>query len=216
MRIGRGLRRSCFAALATGLLLPVLALGADKDLPYGTFEVAPFAGYQLGGSFKDLDTGQHYSLDDHASFALALDAPADHSSQYELFYDRQSTRLTSSGAAPIDVKVEYLHIGGTIPLDDNPRARPYLAGGLGVTRFTPESSAGHDDTVFSLSLALGLRAPLTRNLSFRAEARGLLSFMNTDSAVFCSSGQSGANCRIAASGSGQLQLALLAGLAYRF
>ena len=91
---------------------------AADALPYGSFEVAPFIGYQLGGNFRDIDTGQHYSLDDHAVFALALDAPADLSSQYELFYSRQPTVLKGYGFAPIDVVVEYLHIGGTIPLDE--------------------------------------------------------------------------------------------------
>ncbi len=203
-------------AALVALLVGTAAAAAEKPLPYGSFEVAPFIGYQLGGNFKDLDTGQHYNLNDHAAFALALDAPADYSSQYELFYSRQNTQLTGGGAVPIDVRVEYLHLGGTIPLDDNPRARPYLAGGLGATRFTPNSDQGHDHTAFSFSLALGLRAPLTRHLMVRAEARGLLSFMNTDTAIFCGSGQVGAACRITASGSGQFQVAFLAGLAYQF
>jgi hypothetical protein len=191
------------------------AVAADM-LPYGSFEVAPFIGYQLGGNFKDVDTGQHYSLNDHAVFAVALDAPADLSSQYELFYSRQPTVLKGNGFAPLDVVVEYLHIGGTIPLDDSPRARPYLAGGLGVTRFSPDDPAARQDTVFSISLALGLRAPITRHLSVRLEGRGLLSFMDSSGAVFCHSGSEGAICHLTAQGSGQFQFAALAGLAYIF
>ena len=162
--------KTCFTLALSALLagtvagLPATAAAADT-LPYGTFEVAPFIGYQLGGNFKDLDTGQHYSLNDHAVFALALDAPADLSSQYELFYSRQPTVLKGAGFAPVDVVVEYLHIGGTIPLDDSTRARPYLAGGLGVTRFSPDDPAARQDTVFSMSLALGLRMPITPHLS---------------------------------------------------
>jgi hypothetical protein len=189
---------------------------AADALPYGSFEVAPFIGYQLGGNFRDIDTGQHSSLDAHAVFALALDAPADLSSQYELFYSRQPTVLKGYGLAPLNVTVEYLHIGGTIPLDDSPRARPYLAGGLGVTRFSPDDPAARQDTVFSMSLALGLRAPLTRHLSVRLEGRGLLSFMDSSGAVFCHSGSQGAACHLTAQGSGQFQFAALAGLSYSF
>ena len=203
------------AVLGAGMLMPRAATAADSA-PYGTFEVAPFIGYQLGGNFRDLDTGQHYSLDGHAAFALALDAPADLSSQYELFYSRQSTQLKGPGLAPLGVVVEYLHVGGTIPLDDSTRARPYLAGGLGVTRFTADDPTAREDTVFSFSLALGLRAPLTRHLSVRVEGRGLLSFMDSSSAVFCHSGQAGAACHLTAQGSGQFQFAALAGLAYSF
>jgi hypothetical protein len=203
------------------LLLGLMALGtahadAPGAMPYGSFEIAPFVGYQIGGDFNDLNTGQHYSLQDHTVFALALDAPADYSSQYELFYSRQATQLKGYGLAPIDMTVEYLHIGGTIPLDDNPRARPYLAGGLGVSRFTPQDSTGSQDTVFSMSLALGLRAPLSRQLSVRLEARGLVSFMDSGTAVFCHSGAEGAACHLASQNSAQFQLSLLAGLAYQF
>ncbi len=203
-------------ALVPGLALVPRAAAAADPMPYGSFEVAPFIGYQVGGNFQNVDTGQHYSLNDHAVFALALDAPADYSSQYELFYSRQPTVLRGNGLAPLDVVVEYLHIGGTIPLDNNPRARPYLSGGLGVTRFSPDDPAAHADTVFSMSLAMGLRAPLSRHLSVRMEGRGLLSFMDSSSAVFCHSGADGAACHITASGSGQFQFALLAGLSYIF
>ncbi len=206
---------ACSAALLGTLAMALPAVAADT-LPYGSFEVAPFIGYQLGGNFKDVDTGQHYGLNDHAVFALVLDAPADLSSQYELFYSRQPTVLKGNGFAPLDVVVEYLHIGGTIPLDDSPRARPYLAGGLGVTRFSPDDPAARQDTVFSISLALGLRAPITRHLSVRVEGRGLLSFMDSSGAVFCHSGSEGSICHLTAQGSGQFQFAALAGLAYSF
>jgi opacity protein-like surface antigen len=207
---------ACSAILLSALAVASTAATAADTLPYGSFEVAPFIGYQLGGNFRDIDTGQHYSLDDHAVFALALDAPADLSGQYELFYSRQPTKLKGNGFAPVDVVVEYLHIGGTIPLDESTRARPYLAGGLGVSRFSPDDPAAAQDTVFSMSLALGLRAPITRHLSVRLEGRGFLSFMDSSSAVFCHSGSAGALCHITAQGSGQFQFAALAGIAYSF
>jgi opacity protein-like surface antigen len=212
----RSTRQAARWRLLGAVLLGPLGAAAADPLPYGSFEVAPFIGYQLGGNFTDLQTGQHYSLDDHAVFALALDAPADHSSQYELFYSRQPTVLRGAGFAPLNVVVEYLQVGGTIPLDESSRARPYLAGGLGLTRFTPDDPAGRADTVFSMSLALGLRMPVTRHLSVRLEGRGALSFMDSSSAVFCHSGQAGAVCHITASGSGQYQFTALAGLAYIF
>jgi len=64
------------------------------------FEVSPFIGYRVGGSFKSIDAGQHVELDDHGSFALALDTRADESTQYELFYGRQSTVLRGDALAP--------------------------------------------------------------------------------------------------------------------
>ncbi len=178
------------------------------------FEVSPFIGYRVGGSFKLVDTGQHVELDDHGSFALALDARADESTQYELFYGRQSTALRADALAPASIDVEYLHIGGTVSLDEEPRLKPYLAGGLGITRLSPDPALGHEDTRFSVSLALGVRMPVSRHFSLRLEGRGLLTPVNTDSELFCRSDGSGAFCRVRVRGSSFLQCDFLAGAAY--
>jgi opacity protein-like surface antigen len=160
------------------------------------FAVSPFIGYRVGGSFRLIDAGQHVELDDHGSFALALDARADESTQYELFYGRQSTVLRGAALAPVSIEVEYLHIGGTVALDEAQRVKPYLAGGLGITRFNPDPALGHEGTRFSLSLALGLRVPVSRHFSLRLEGRGLLTPVNTDSAERRPLPGAGAGCRV--------------------
>lgn len=206
------------AAVATMLLvLPLRAGASAAGVPASqTFEVAPLFGYQVGGNLTQTGTDQHLRLGDHASFALAIDARADAVSQYELFYGRQPTVLRSNGVNLFNVAVEYLHVGGTLTLDDSTRAKPYLAGGLGVSRMSPDSAPGTDDTSFSISLALGLRVPVSEHFSLRAEGRGFLSVLNGDGALFCHSGQNGAICQITAQGSTLFQFAFLAGVAYSF
>jgi opacity protein-like surface antigen len=182
-------------------------------------EVAPFAGYRMGGSFTLTDTGQHVDLNDHGSFALALDLAGGPDTQYELFYGRQSTTLTGgAGFTPTDIRVEYLHIGGTEMLDvDRWPVRPYLVGGLGLTRLSPSISAqGSESTRFSLSLGAGLRAPLTRSFSLRLEARGFATLVDTNGAFFCRSDQAGLLCRVHARGSVFMQYEMLVGAAYAF
>ena len=53
--------RSKMHVLRAGLLLSLFiapfGASAAETLPYGSFEVAPFIGYQLGGNFSDLQTG---------------------------------------------------------------------------------------------------------------------------------------------------------------
>ena len=206
------------AALVALLISAALRSNAvmAETPPGQTFEVAPFIGYQVGGNFQQADTGQHIGLDDHGSFAIALDAPADPSGQYELFYGRQSTVVRGEGFAPVNVVVEYLHIGGTVLLSDSQRVKPYLAGGLGVSRLSPDSPGADADTRFSVSLALGLRVPLNRHFSLRVEGRGFLTVLQSDGAVFCHSGESGGACQITAQGSTLFQFAFLAGAAYDF
>lgn len=212
------------AKTLVGLLLFVTplvssAVRAEPPAPEALqFEVTPFVGYRLGGHFQLNDNGQTVNVADHSSLALAFDvrvADSD-STQYELFYDRQSTVLSGDAFVPTSIRAEYLHIGGTVALDETPRLKAYLAGGLGITRLTPESVLGNDDTRFSISLALGLRVPVSPHFSLRFEGRGFLTPINTDSAVFCRSDESGALCEVRARGSLFFQFAFLAGAAYTF
>ena len=200
--------------LAAGLLAAASALAEAPQPPL--WEVSPFIGYRMGGSFKLLDTGTHVELDDHGSFALAVDARIDPGTQYELFYGRQSTALRGVGFGPASIDVEYLHFGGTVAFEELPHLRPYLAGGFGVTRLSPDPGLGHEDTRVSISLALGFRVPLGRQFALRFEGRGFLTPVNTDTAIFCASNQGGALCQLRIRGSAFVQYDLLAGVSYAF
>jgi opacity protein-like surface antigen len=184
-------------------------------VPY--IEVTPFAGYRMGGDFDvgtmDLDA----DLDDHGSFALALDLARDPYSQYELYYGRQESQLAQdSPIGQIGVTVEYLQIGGTLVVSDQPAFTPYIVAGLGVTRFSPDSPGTDDSSHFSFSLGGGLRFPISQRFSLRMEARGHLTFVDTDTALFCASGAFGGVCAIRGEGSTFIQYELLAGAAFAF
>jgi opacity protein-like surface antigen len=206
-----------------GMLLVLLALSAPALTRAATYEAAPpqfqitpFVGYRVGGNFELADTGESVKVEDHASLALALDMRGADWSQYELFYGRQATTLNGGSFAPTRVKVEYLHVGGTVALSEEQRVQPYLAGGLGVARLTPDAANGNDDTRFSISLALGLRMPLSQHFALRLEGRGFLTPVNTDSAIFCHSDQSGGLCEVRATGSLFFQFDFLAGATFTF
>jgi opacity protein-like surface antigen len=187
------------------------------------FEVAGFGGLAVGGRFRlenagatGTGTGSSVSLADHGAFALTADLRADEGSQYELFYSREATDLRGNAAVPrTNVTVEYLHLGGTLLLNDEPKIKPYIVGGLGIARFTP-GEEGSTDTRFSASLGLGLRWPVTRHFSVRLEGRGFVTLVNPDTAVFCRSDQDGLLCRIRGSGQTFLQGEFLAGAAWAF
>jgi opacity protein-like surface antigen len=187
------------------------------------FEAGAFGALAVGGHFRLQDvaavassTGSTVSLADHGAFAITADLQADEGSQYELFYSHEATDLRGSSAIPpMDVTVEYLHVGGTLLLDDEPRLKPYAVGGLGITRFTP-GQEGSTDTRFSLSLGLGLRWPVTRHFAVRLEGRGFMTLVNPDASVFCRSDQNGLLCRIHGSGRTFLQGEFLAGAAFAF
>ena len=201
---------------AAALLGSTVAAADPPQSAPPQFEVSPFVGYRVGGGFRLADTGQHISLDDHDSFAIAFDLRADQERQYELFYSRESTTLRGMGFNPVGTRIEYLQIGGTVALDELGAVKPYFGGGLGVARLSPDLAAGHDDTRFSLSLSLGLRAPVSQHLALRLEARGFLTPVNTDTVVFCRSDQGDALCRVRVRGYSFFQGDFLAGLAFPF
>jgi outer membrane protein with beta-barrel domain len=201
----------------------VAAVATEGDVPEQstqqplTFEVTPYLGYRVGGTFKLIDTGTQADVNSHVSYALALDLSTNEATQYELFYSRQSTTISGQSLAPSDMTIEYLHVGGTLLLENSQQHfLPYLIGSAGVTRFSPDSPLGRNSTYFSASLGAGLRIPFNPHFSLRLEARGFATILNANGSIFCRSDQSGGVCRIHERGSSFIQGDLLAGVAYTF
>src|SRR5262245_4297868 len=180
----------------TGWAAIAQAQDGDPDEPSGArvphFEVAPFVGYRFGGGFDLTDPAESADLADNTTFAIALDLARDGYSQYELFYGRQETHLKdTTSLGPLGVNVEYLQLGGTLVLDDSRHFTPYMVGTLGLTRFSPEPPGTDATTRFSLSLGAGVRVPVNPHFALRFEGRGYFTFVDTDSAFFCSSDETG-------------------------
>jgi opacity protein-like surface antigen len=209
------------AAIA-GTAVVAVGRAADQDAPL-LLEVAGFGSLGVGGQFRLQDggagntgTGDRVSLSDHGAFALAAGLRLDEATWYELFYSREATDLSGDLSVPrTGITIEYLHLGGTVLLNDEVQIKPYMVGGLGVTRFTP-GEAGSTDTRFSASLGLGLRWPVTRHFSVRVEGRAFVTLVNDNSAIFCKSDESGLLCRIHGNGQTFVQGELLAGAAFAF
>lgn len=190
---------------------------APDGPPLQEFEIAAFGGYRMGGGFDIRNSTQDVDLDAHNSLALALDWRIDHNSAYELFYGRQQTNLEDdSPFGPIDLDVEYLHLGGTVITNDERRLHPYILGGLGVTRFKPDVPGVDDETHFSLNVGGGLRVPFNEHFALRFEARGYVTFVDAETRIFCLSDSQGGLCNIRGSGNTFFQYDVLAGVAVSF
>jgi hypothetical protein len=195
----------------------LLAAPAAWSEEQPVFQTALHGGYRAGGSLEDADTAADRDFEDGSSFALALElryAKGD-DRYYQLWYSRQGSEV-EDGVNVYDVDIEYLHVGGTLPFSGYERAQPYFAAGLGATRFSSSAAGADDRTHFSGSMAFGLAVPLGRNVALRFEARGYLTLVDTDTAIFCKSDLDGGVCRVVASGSTIFQAEGLAGIAFRF
>ncbi len=205
------------AAVAQAQQMPSGGEDAEAEGSYIRWDVTPFIGYRMGGDFDVEGATGGADLDDHGSFGLAIALRIDEVSSYELFYSRQEASFESTSAlAPFDLDVEYLHVGGTLLVSEELPLSPYIGGGLGLTRLSPQTGPGSDDTRFSMSLAGGVLLPVTDHFGVRLEARGYLTFVNSDSSFFCASGSFGGVCAIRAKSDTFIQYELLAGATYSF
>lgn len=196
-------------------LVSALALAAPAPVrAENAFTV--FGGWRASGAFEDTVAQRDISMRDTGSFALALDFTYDDTRQYELFASHQSTSLavtpvggTSTETFP--VKVTYVHFGGTNYFDGPAGEGPFVAGGLGLTLFSPGLNGFESETKPSLSVALGYGVPLGRYAALRVEGRGYFTLVNSSGGLFCNGG-----CTIAIKGDSFSQVELLIGISARF
>jgi opacity protein-like surface antigen len=205
------------------LLLAVTAAAPAAHAERPMFEVTPFGGYRMGGSFDTQETATEASrsvdLEDGGSWGVDLGIYRDPGSFYELLYSTQSVDLDSSDAGyqGVEVTTDYIHFGGTLLFADEYWVVPYFSFTAGATLFN--ANGGYDsDTKFSFSMGTGLRLPFTEHLSATLGVRGYLTFVSSDGDLFCVSnpqaGQSG--CLLKTSGDTFFQGEATAGLTLRF
>ena len=88
--------------------------------------------------------------------------------KFEALYSHEEARLTvrSSDFDPpsyVHAQVDQIMVGGTQDLTSD-RARPFLSGLLGITRY---AVPGDMEVRFAIGAGAGLKANLTRNLGLR-------------------------------------------------
>lgn len=202
-----GIAFTCCSATATA-----------QDNPF-KFELTPFAGYRIGGSFEEEEGDSRVELNDSNAQGILFNIMANPNGQYELLYSRQSTDADTEGFLvndpTIDLDVEHIHFGGTYLFEGN-NTRPFIALTLGLTRFDPGITDSDSESFFSASLGGGIQLNATKRLGIRLEARVFTTFVEDDSKIFCSSSAAGGACLIRVDGRTLSQWEAKAGLVFRF
>jgi opacity protein-like surface antigen len=190
------------AAVAAVLLLAAVSHGQDlaaNEIP--RFSLTPFGGYTFGGEFEDEEGSLSVEVDDAAHFGLIFNIRESANTQWEIFYARQESEADTSEVSAtqpvVDIDVQYLHIGGTYVADGN-LARPFLAAGIGGTRFDPGPLTFDTENFFSFSIGAGWQVQPTDRLGLRLEGRLLGTFLRSDTALFCETGPDENICAIVA------------------
>jgi hypothetical protein len=203
------LRQALRIAFATAAVLPATAAAQATLTLHG--------GWRTSSGLETEQTAQQPADDvkvSDSSFGMLvagwnLDAQRD----LELQISQQSTTLsapTSTGTLRVPLKLLSVHLGGINFFQDTVGRGPYVAGGLGMTRLTPDLQGSSSETRPSLAVALGYAWQI-KALTLRTEARFNTILVNSNGGLFCSGG-----CALVVSGSTLTQLEASVGLGFRF
>lgn len=174
----------CLVILALGLCLDPTAAGAQ------TVEVSPFVGYRLGGDFFERVTNQPVNLDGARAIGGVLNVAMHDGLWFEGLYTHQEARVdVPSGlmAPPTRWRITVDHwLAGGLQEFGQGRARPFLTGLLGLTRYGAE---GDNEIRFVLGAGGGAKLRPTRHIAGRVDGRVFATFADIDGrTIVCSPG----------------------------
>ena len=181
--MGVPIRATVFAFL---LCVAPVAEGQTVD----RVEVTAFGGYRFGGEFYEIVSGRPVDADGAPSFGVVLNIPFTRETQIEALITHQQARFTLPGAdggqgARFRVTVDHYQVGGLTELATG-RARPFLTGLLGLTRY--EASGDHELRL-SASAGGGVKLFPTPRVGVRLDGRVFATLVDADAdALACSPG----------------------------
>lgn len=204
------MRKGVLALLLLLTALPVLAQDRDDDWRRrrpdyddrrhspsdSAFELTPFIGYRWGGTIFADQTfifGQDVDVASSADFGIDFAIPlGDTGLKLELMANRQSSEL-ETGAGLFepddevsDIDITYLQGGLQIPFARSRNATPYVSVTAGLANLDPKITGVDAEQRFAASAGIGVKVPMSRNLSFRFEGRGYYTALEEDSdCTFC-------------------------------
>jgi hypothetical protein len=182
-------------------------------------ELTPFAGYRVGNDLQTTGQDGTTSADprDGNGWGLDFGLYRDAESFYELLYSRRDAGLDSAtGTGSVDLRIEYLHFGGTL-LFPQPRGYAgYLSMTLGMTRFGASAGGYGSDSKLSGSLGGGVRFFMGERLAATVGVRGYLTMVDSDTELVCISAGGAAECLVKSSGRSFFEAEAQAGVTFRF
>jgi len=155
-----------------------------------TVEVSPFVGYRLGGDFFERVTNQPVDLDGASAIGGVLNVAMHDGLWFEGLYTHQEARVDVPGSplgAPKRWRITVDHwLAGGLQEFGQGRARPFLTGLLGLTRYGAE---GDNEIRFVIGAGGGAKLRPTRHIAGRVDGRVFATFADIDGrAIVCSPG----------------------------
>jgi len=173
-------RSASVGAIAFVACLAAHAQAADAQ----GLELMPFGGYRFGGDFFELATGRPADLDGSPALGFVVNVPLSNGLQVEALVAQQQARVPAA-AAPFDreafrrVTVGLAQVGGLQELSGG-RARPFLTGVLGLTRY---ASGGNSGVRFTIGAGGGVKLFPVSHVGLRLDGRVYTTLVDGDARV---------------------------------
>jgi hypothetical protein len=156
-----------------------------------TVEIAPVGGYRFGGGFFERVTQQEVDLDGAPAIGLVVNVPLHDGLFVEALVTHQDAGVDvpASAFAPSRrwrMVVEHYQAGGLQEFGTGRRARPFLTGLLGLTRYAAD---GDNEVRFTVSAGGGVKLMPVPRLGLRLDGRLFTTFVEAEGrAIACSPG----------------------------
>jgi hypothetical protein len=156
-----------------------------------TVEIAPVGGYRFGGGFFERVTQQQVDLDGAPALGLVVNVALHDGLFVEALVSHQDAGVDvpASAFAPSRrwrMVVEHYQAGGLQEFGTGRRARPFLTGLLGLTRYAAD---GDNEVRFTVSAGGGVKLMPVPRLGLRLDGRLFTTFVEAEGrAIACSPG----------------------------
>jgi hypothetical protein len=156
----------------------VLAAAALTLLPASGsaqgFEVTPFGGYRFGGDFFELLAARALDKDGAPTLGLAVDIPFSAGGQVEAVFTREQARFATPGLPSITSSIDHWLVGGLQELSGG-RARPFLTGLVGLTRYATDDDS---EIRFAVSVGGGVKLFPQSRIGLRLDGRAFTTIVD--------------------------------------
>jgi hypothetical protein len=176
--------------LARWLVVAWLA-GLPVPAAAQTVEITPVGGYRFGGGFFERVTQQEVDLDGAPALGLVVNVPLQDGLFVEALVTHQDAGVNVPGSAFAPSRrwrmvVEHYQAGGLQEFGSGRRARPFLTGLLGLTRYAAD---GDNEVRFTVGAGGGVKLMPVPRLGLRLDGRLFMTFVEAEGrAIACSPG----------------------------
>ena len=198
-------------ALLLFMLVNARAAGAQ------VFEISPFGGYRFGGDPFEVVAGRVLDIDYAPALGLTIDFPLSGGMQIEGFFSHQRASVpvpiagSGGGLARLGISIDHWQVGGLQEFGSG-RARPFLTGTVGLTRY---GTSADSEVRFSVGAGGGVKLFPSSRLGVRLDGRTFVTILDADGTVLAC-GSRGGTCLVGLHVDAVWQAEFTAGLLVRF